>query len=101
VENPKHFYRFVAFGRCLSSAWQKSNQKKTPVSRFILRVVQPADDAAPRAVMRRCRTPSGAHNLTIAALLELSAALPADAMLAASAGCSGWSTRKRASLRPA
>jgi hypothetical protein len=65
----------------------------------ILRVVQPADEAAPRAAMRRCQTCAGAHNLAIAARLASSGVLPDSTMLAASAGCGGRSTRKLASLR--
>jgi hypothetical protein len=60
--------------------------KEDTVSRFILRVAQPADEAAPHAAMRRYRTPSGAHNLAIAPRLESSDALPAGTMLAASTG---------------
>jgi hypothetical protein len=51
-----------------------------------LRVVQPADDAAPRTAMQRCQACSGAHNLTIAVRLASPDALPASTMLAASAG---------------
>jgi hypothetical protein len=64
------------------------------VSRLTLRVAQPSDEAAPRAAMRCCRTPAGAHNLTIAARLVSSDALPASTMLAAATGCDGRSTRK-------
>jgi hypothetical protein len=49
-----------------------------------LRVVQPADDAAPRAAVRRCQANSGAHNLKIAARLALPDALPGSTMLAPS-----------------
>jgi len=65
---------------------RKRKQKKTPASRFTLRVVQPVDEAAPRAAMRRCRTPPGAHNLPLAARLISSDALPGSTMLAASTG---------------
>jgi len=53
---------------------------------LFLRVAQPADDAAPRAAMRRCQPRSGAHNLAIAARLASLAALPDSTMLAASTG---------------
>jgi len=82
-----------------SSTWKKTKQKKTPVSRLILRVVQPADEAAPRAAMRRCQTCSGAHNLAIAARLAPSGVLPDSTMLAASTACGGRSARKLASLK--
>jgi hypothetical protein len=65
--------------------WKKTNQKKTPVSRLTLRIVQSADDAAPRAAMRRCNVRSCAHNLAIAARLASRCALPDSTMLAASA----------------
>jgi hypothetical protein len=65
---------------------KKTKQKKTPVSRLILRVAKPDDDAAHRAVMRRCQACSGAHNLMIAARLALPGALPDSTMLAASPG---------------
>jgi hypothetical protein len=65
---------------------RKGSQKKTPVSRLILRVVQPVDEAAPRTAMRRCQARSGAHNLAIAARLASPGALPDSTMLAASTG---------------
>jgi hypothetical protein len=46
---------------------RKGSQKKPPASRFILRVVQPDEKAAPFAALRRCQACPGAHNLTIAA----------------------------------
>jgi len=81
---------------------RKRNQKKTPVSRYTLRIVQPDDEAAPHAVMRRCpalrefssaymcfgesQSRSGAHHLAIAARLASICALPDSMMLAASTG---------------
>jgi len=64
------------------------------VSRLILRVAKPGDDAAPRAAMRRCQVCSGAHNLKIAARLASLGALPDSTRLAASPGLCGRSTRK-------
>ncbi|MBC2734012.1 MAG: hypothetical protein HF981_06610 [Desulfobacteraceae bacterium] len=61
---------------------KKSNQKKPPVSRHVLRVAQPVDEAAPNAAMRRYQSRSGAHNLAIAARLASIGALPASMMLA-------------------
>jgi hypothetical protein len=77
---------------------KKSNLKKAPVSRSILRAAKPAAEAAPHAAMRRCpalrdssssykyfgESPdcSGAHNLKIAARLASLAALPGRMMLA-------------------
>jgi hypothetical protein len=49
----------------------------------ILRVVLPADEAAPRTAMQRCQVCSGAHNPAIAARLASPDALPAVTMLAA------------------
>jgi len=63
---------------------RKPNQKKTPVSRYTLRVVQPADEAAPHAAIRRCQPRSGAHNLAIAARLASVGALSDNMMIAAS-----------------
>jgi len=79
---------------------RKPNQKKTPVSRYTLRVVQPADEAAPHAAIRRCpalrefsslctcfgesQSRSGAHNLAIAARLASVGALSDNMMIAAS-----------------
>jgi hypothetical protein len=81
---------------------KKTKQKKTPVSRYTLRVVQPDDEAALHAAMRRCpalrefsslyryfgesQSCSGAHNLAIAARLASMGALPDSMMLAASTG---------------
>jgi hypothetical protein len=56
------------------------------VSRYTLRVVQPDDEAAHHAAMRRCQSRSGAHNLAIAARLASIVALPDSMMLAASTG---------------
>jgi len=56
------------------------------VSRLTLRVVQPADEAAPHAAMRRYHVCWGAHNLAIAARLASRDALPGSMMLAASTG---------------
>jgi len=67
----------------------------------ILRIAQPADDAAPRAAMRRCQACSGAHNLAIAARLASPGALPDSTMLAASTGCFGRRVSELASLKPA
>jgi hypothetical protein len=88
---------------------------QTPVSRFILRVAQPTDEAAPHAAIRRCpalrefssaftyfgesQTRSGAHNLAIAPRLASVGALSDNMMLAASNGCYGRSTRKLTRLR--
>jgi hypothetical protein len=70
--NPERFYRsgvyYFLFVHFLSRG-MKTNQKKPPVSRYTLRVVQPDDEAAPHAAMRRCQACSGAHNLAIAARL--------------------------------
>jgi len=65
---------------------KKTKQKKTSVSRYTLRVVQPDDEAALHAAMRRCQSCSGAHNLAIAARLASIGALPDSMMLAASTG---------------
>jgi len=65
---------------------QESEPKEDAPAPLILSVVQPADDAAPHAAMRRCQACSGAHNLAIAARLASLAALPANTMLAASTG---------------
>jgi len=76
----------------LKNAWfiffrvKENEPKESAVSRFTLRVVQPVDEAAPRAAMRRCRNPPGAHNLPLAARLISSDALPGSTMLAASTG---------------
>jgi hypothetical protein len=56
------------------------------VSRYTLRVVQPDDEAALHAAMRRCQSRSGAHNLAIAARLASMGALPDSMLLAASTG---------------
>ena len=80
--------------RSFSSAWKKTNQKKTPLSRVTLRVAQPVDEAAPHAAMRCYPSCSGAHNLAIVARLTSISALPASMMLAASTCLSGRSTRK-------
>jgi len=85
------------FSDCsFSSAWKKTNQKKTPVSHLALRIAKPGDDAAPCAAMRRCQANSGAHNLAIAACLTTLGALPDSTMLAASSGLCGRRTRKLA-----
>jgi len=56
------------------------------MSRFALRVVQPADEAAPHAAIRRCQSRSAAHNLAIAPRLASVGALSGNMMLAASTG---------------
>jgi len=56
------------------------------VPRLTLRFVQPADEAAPHAAMRRYHVCSGAHNLVIAARLASRDALLGSTMLAASTG---------------
>jgi len=65
---------------------KKTKQKKTPLPRYTLRIVQPDDDAAPYAAMRRSQARSGAHNLAIAARLASIGAFPDSMMLAASTG---------------
>jgi len=72
--------------RLFTASSKKTKQKKTPVSRYTLRVVQPDDEAAHHAAMRRCQNRSGAHNLAIAARLASIGALPDSMMLAASTG---------------
>ena len=76
----------MEFDCSFSSAWQKTNQKKTPVSRLTLHVAKPGDEAAPYAAMLCCKACSGAHNLAIAARLASIGALPDSMMLAASTG---------------
>jgi hypothetical protein len=64
----------------------RRDRLQTPVSRFILRVAQPTDEAAPHAAIRRCQSRSGAHNLAIAPRLASVVALSDNIMLAASTG---------------
>ena len=71
-----------------SSAWKKTNQKKTPVSRLFLRVAKPVEEATSHAAMQCCSARSGAHNLAIAARLTSHCALPDSMMLASSSGFS-------------
>jgi hypothetical protein len=88
--DPERFYRsWVLLHQLISSfscTCKKTEAKENARVPRTLRVVQPADDAAPRAAMRRCQARSGAHNLAIAARLVSPDALPAGTMLAASAG---------------
>jgi hypothetical protein len=94
-----------------SFTWKEDEAKEIAVSRYTLRVVQPDDEAALHAAMRRCpalrefsslyryfgesQSCSGAHNLAIAARLASVGALPDSMMLAASTGWCSRSTRKR------
>ncbi|MDJ0668726.1 MAG: hypothetical protein QNJ61_15690, partial [Desulfobacterales bacterium] len=73
--------------RSFSCTRKKTNQKKAPVPRFLLRVGQPNAEAAPHAAMQRCSACSGAHNRSIAARLASRAALPDNMMLASASGC--------------
>jgi hypothetical protein len=82
--------------------WKENEAKENARVALTLRVVQPIDEAAPRAVMRRwppsrhsssdflccgeSPTCSSAHNLAIAARLASSGALPDDTILASSTG---------------
>ena len=95
THRPKKIFLFVvSIVVHFLSRERKPNQKKTPMSRFILRVAKPYDEAAPHTAMLCCIACSGAHNLTIAGRLASLYALPGGMMLAALPGLCGRSARK-------
>ncbi len=70
---------------------EENEPKEDACAPRTLRVAKPNDETAPNAAMLRCKTRSGAHNQSIAALLALPRALPDRMMLVSSYGFSSGS----------